>query len=224
MSKLGRIARLFTVVLAAIVGATTMAGCGSTSSGQAATYTPAAYYQTVGGVSDCYYAAAPAEVTNLIAAGLCPANSVATVMPLSWEEEYFSYYSSPSYYNTYMPVSYRANYTHVTIVSFSKTYSKQISTASSKAVYKSSTGGTVKGSTSKLKFGTTTSGSGSGTSKSKTGTTVHGGGSGTVSSCSVSMVELADKSGASSSSHGGGSGSKSGTGSSKTGSGSKGGC
>lgn len=222
MHQPGRTARLFAALLAATVGAITLAGCGSTSSGQAATYTPAAYYQTIGGVNDCYYAASPTEVTNLIAAGLCPANSVATVMPLSWDEEYFSYYSSPSYYNTYMPVSYRTHYTHVTIVSFSKTYSTAIKTASAKATYKSSTGKTVTG-TSKLKFGTTTS-------KSKT---VHGGGSGTVSSCSVSMVELADKSGTSSSgrsgtsssSHGGGSGSKSGTTSkSKTGSGSKGGC
>lgn len=222
MTRPTRRLRLLAVLLGAIASAVALAGCGSLGASQAATYTPAAYYQTVGGVNDCYYAASRTEVANLIAAGLCPANSVATAMPLSWDEEYFSYYSSPSYYNTYMPASYRTRYTQVTVVSFSKTYSRQIGAASSKAVYKSSTGGTVKGSTSKLKFGTSTTG---GSSKSKSGTTVHGGGSGTVSSCSLPMTIMQDKSGTSSSSHGGGSGSKSGTTSkSKTSSGSKGGC
>ena len=195
----------------------TTAACGPMSaSASSATYTPAAYYQTVGGVADCYYVDTSAEVADLISAGLCPVRSVATRMPLSWEEEYWSYYSSPAYYDDYMPVSYRKTYASVTVVHFSSTYSKQIKTASVKATYKSSTGKTVSGAgTSSLKYGTSTA-------KSKT---VHGGGSGTVSSCSLAMTTLVDKSGTSSSSHGGGSGSKSSTTSkTKTSSGSKGGC
>ena len=221
MNSPRRLARSLVALLAALLPALALAGCGSTS-GAAATYTPAAYYQTVNGTPDCYFVSTPAEVTDLVNAGLCPQNSVATIMPISWEEEYWSYYSSPSYYNTYMPPSYRTHYTQVTVITFSKTYSKQITTASSKAVYKSSTGGTVKGSTSKLKFGTAPT---SGTSgKSGTSKTVHGGGSGTVGSCSLPMVVIQDKS-SSSSSHGGGSGSKTATTStSKTSSGSKGGC
>lgn len=212
-----RILRPLIVLLAVAIGALAVAGCGSTSGSGSALYTPAAYYQSVNGVNDCYYAASPAEVSDLINAGLCPVNSVATIMPVSWEQEYFAYYSSPAYYDTYMPVSYRSRYTSVTVVKFSKTYSKQINTAESHAVYKSSTGAKVTG-TSKLKFGTGSTGSG--TSK-----TVHGGGSGSgAGACSLSMTAVRDK-GGSSTSHGGGSGSKSGTTTkSKTGSGSKGGC
>jgi hypothetical protein len=176
MNKPSRLVRLLIALLAAIVGALTLAGCDS-SSGQDPTYTPAAYYQTISGVNDCYYVDDSAEVTALISAGLCPVHSVAVLAPLSWQEEYFSYYSSPAYYDTYMPVSYRSHYTSVTIISFRKTYSKQISVASSKAVYKSSAGGTVSGSKVNTKqFGggtrsATTYGGGSrngGTSKSGT--------------------------------------------------------
>jgi len=189
---LARLLAACSIVLATVL---TLAGCGL-SSGGSATYTPAAYYQTIGGVAECYYVQTPLEVTDLIQAGLCPAHSVAVRMPLSWEEEYWAYYSSPAYYDTYMPTSYRSRYTSVTVISFSKTYSKQISSAETKATYKSSSGGTVKGTTSKLKFG-----SGSGSS------TVHGGGSGRgAAACSFGMTTLQDKSGTSSSSHGGGSG------------------
>lgn len=208
-----RLMRPLLALLALVIGAVTLSACTSSGSGQDPTYTPAAYYQTVGGVNDCYYVDDPGEVTALISAGLCPVHSVAMLMPVSYEETYWGYYSSPTYYDTYMPVSYRSHYTSVTIVHFSSTYSKQISTAESKAVYKSSTGGKVTG-TSKLKFGTSGSGSSS----------VHGGGSGHgASSCSLPMTVIQDK-GSSSTSHGGGSG-RSGTSSgSKSGSGSKGGC
>lgn len=155
-------------VALAVVGTAilaTMAACDPSAG--SATYTPAAYYQTIGGVNECYYADDPGEVTDLIQAGLCPANSVATIMPLAWEEEYWDYYSSPAYYDTYMPVRYRSRYTSVTIVHFSRTYSKQISTMSSKAVYKSSAGGTVSGSKVNTKY------FGSGSRATKT----YGGGS-----------------------------------------------
>lgn len=142
------------------------AGC-NLDDGSDAVYTPAAYYQTVGGVNDCYYVSTPAEAVDLMSQGLCPAHSVPTLMPVYWEEEYYSYYSSPAYYDTYVPASYRSRYTSVTITMFKTKYSKQISTASSKAVYKSSTGGTVTGN----KVATKSFGSGSRTTKS------YGGGS-----------------------------------------------
>jgi len=122
------------------------AACGSGYGDDDATYTPAAYYQTVGNVYECYYADDTQEAYNLIAAGLCPAGAIPTRMPLSWEQEYWGYYSSPAYYSVYMPAAYRAHYTHVTVVSFSRTYRTQISAASSRAVYRSSSGGTVAGS------------------------------------------------------------------------------
>ncbi|HEX4789971.1 MAG TPA: hypothetical protein VH372_16010 [Actinospica sp.] len=131
-------------------------------------------------------------------------------MPLGWQETYWDYYSSPVYYNTYIPVSRRSHYTSVTVVSFSSKYKTQISSLSAKGRYEGSDGTKTSGS-SKLKY----SGSGSGTGS------VHGGGG--ARGCSFGMTEIQDKSG-SGGSHGGGSarsGSGSGSGSgSKSGSGS----
>lgn len=187
-----------------------LGGCGS--SGSDVTYRPAAYGESIGGVYRCYYVDDPSEVVSLIAAGLCPASSVAYPMPLGWEETYWGYYSSPAYYNTYIPVARRSHYSSVTVVAFATKYKTQISSLSSKGEYEGSDGKKVSGS-SKLKY----SGSGSGTGA------VHGGGG--ARGCAFGMTEIQDKGG--SGSHGGGSsrsgsGSKSGSGSSgKTGSGSK---
>lgn len=154
---------------AALIGST--AACGSGYGDDDATYTPAAYYQTVGNVYECYYTTTAQEAYNLMAAGLCPAGSIPTPMPLSFEETYWSYWSSPAYYNTYLPVSYRSTYTHVTIVRFSTTYRTQIKSASAKAVYKSSAGGTVSGS----KVNTAQFGGGGRTTKSYGGGSRSGG-------------------------------------------------
>lgn len=151
------------------------------------------------------------------AAGLCPASSVAYPMPLGWEETYWGYYSSPAYYNTYIPASRRSHYSSVTVVAFASKYKTRISSLSSKGGYEGSDGKTVSGG-SKLKY----SGSGSGTGA------VHGGGG--ARGCASGMTEIQDKGG--SGSHGGGSsrgcsGSKSGSGAktgTHSGSGSNGGC
>ncbi len=163
---INRRVRLIPVALAAALAAGALAAC-SNDDNSDQSYTPAAYYQTVGNVYECYYTTTTQEAYSLIAAGLCPAGAIPTQMPLSWEEEYWDYYSSPVYYNAYLPVSYRSTYTHVTIVHFSSTYRTQIKTASARAVYKSSSGGTVAGS----KVNTKQFGSGSRT------TTSYGGGS-----------------------------------------------
>lgn len=209
MNIIRRALRPLLALAASTLIAATLTACGSSGSDDI-TYAPAAYGQQVGNVYDCYYIDDVDEVTalgtGLIAKGLCPHNSVPTVMPLSWEEEYWAYYSSPAYYGTYMPARYRSHYTSVTIVHFSSTYKTQIAAASSKAVYKSSSGQRVTG-TSKVKFGT-------GTSQS-----VHGGG---TRGCAESMTVVQLRSG-SSGSHGGGT--RSGTSSgSKSGIGSRGGC
>jgi hypothetical protein len=173
---------------AVTIGLVCATACGSTTSGLAATttYAPAAYGQG----NECYYISTPAEVTALIAAGLCPRGSVATPMPLSWEETYWAYYSSPAYYDTYVPSASRTVYTHDK-TTFGKTYRTAITSLASHATYKSSSGTTVHGyKTSTVHFGSGTSfgssgqkyGSGSlrtGTSKtstSKTGTSVRTGG------------------------------------------------
>lgn len=98
----------------------------------------------------CYFIDDPAEATALLAAGLCQPGWVAYRAPLSWEEEYWSYYSSPAYVSVYVPVRSRTVYTtHIT--TFHTTYSTQITAASKNATYKNSTGATVK-PTGTLKF------------------------------------------------------------------------
>lgn len=164
-----------------ILAATTGCSLGSTGD-DPATYTPAAY----GVAGHCYYIDNPAEALALEAAGLCPSGWAPTLMPLAWHEEYAAYYDSPAYYGTYVPVRYRTVYvSHVTV--FQTRYRTQISSASSRAVYRSSSGGTVSGSKlgSKVSFGSGRSSASSlvksGTSTrtgAKTGTTKYGGGSG----------------------------------------------
>lgn len=147
--------RLVTGVLAAaaITAALVTAGCGSTGNGQDVTYAPAAY----GANGQCYYINSPAEAVALEQAGLCPAGWVPTLMPLSWEQEYYAYYDSPAYYNRYVPVRYRTVYIH-TESAFGRTYHTAILTQSRTAVYKSSTGSTVHGyKAGTVKFGSGTS-------------------------------------------------------------------
>jgi hypothetical protein len=148
-------------IAATAVIAAALAAC--SNNGTPVSYAPAAY----GANGQCFYDQSPAEATALLAAGLCPAGWVPTPMPLAWQEEYYSYYSSPGYYNSYVPVSYRTVYvTHET--TFHTTYATQINSASSKAVYKGSNGKTITGP----KTGTVQFGGGSGRQQS------FGGGSG----------------------------------------------
>jgi hypothetical protein len=181
------------LAVAAVVLAMAVTACGAGSDNT--TYAPAAYGQD----GHCYYVDSPDEATALLAAGLCPAGWVAYPAPLAWQETYYSYYSSPSYYNRYVLVSHRTVYvTHET--TFHTTYSSQITASSSKATYKGSNGKTVTGTTAKMKFssgsgstgkvgggslragtsGGSTEGSGGGSGSGKTVTTVKpktGGGS-----------------------------------------------
>jgi uncharacterized membrane protein YgcG len=147
-------------LMTVLVGVTAVAGL--TACGGTTTYTPAAYGQTYGGAFHCYFVDDPAEATALIAAGLCQPHSVATVMPLWWHEEYYPYYSSPAYYGRYVPANHRTVFIH-TQTTFGRTYSSAIRSYSSRAVYKSSTGGTRTGNKiGKAEFGSGTSFGGSG--------------------------------------------------------------
>lgn len=161
-------------IISAVALAAALTGCGSNST--PVSYAPAAY----GANGQCYYDQSPAEATALLAAGLCPAGWVPTPMPLAWQEEYWGYYSSPSYYNSYVPMSYRTVYvTHET--TFHTTYAAQINTASAKAVYKGSNGKTVTGpKTGTVQFGGGSArqqsfGGGSGRSNVTGGTGTSGG-------------------------------------------------
>lgn len=172
MRSTRRALRLIPALLtAALIASLTACGSGWSDDSADATYTPAAYWQSVDNVRSCFYFGTDltdglAQVALLQAAGLCPDGSMPVAAPLYWAEEYYPYYSSPAYYNAYVPSSYRSTYTHVTVVHFSTTYKTQIKAASAKAVYRSSAGGTVKGAqVSTARFG----------GGSRTGTSYGGG-------------------------------------------------
>lgn len=206
---------------AAVLVGSAVTACGSSTGSSSAplTYAPAAYGQQAGKVFDCYYISWPSEGASLEAAGLCPVGSMATPMPLSWEQEYWAWYSSPAFYNAYVPAADRSTYTRVTVVHFSSTYKTQISSAEARAVYKSSSGTRVTG-TSKLKFS-------SGSKSANGSSAVHGGGS-VRGTCSLGVTVVHMRSSGGSGGHGGGSARSGGvtktTVKAKTGSGARGGC
>jgi hypothetical protein len=159
------IAGLFAVLLA-------LSGC---SKSKPVAYAPTAYGMQVGGVFQCYYVDSPAEVQTLIARGLCPPGSVPTHMPESWLNEYFAYYDSPAYYNTYVPVAYRTRYVG-TYHTYYTQHASVIDAASKSATWMGSNGKTVSGSkvdTAKMKFST-----GSGSNSTMGGGSLRGGSSG----------------------------------------------
>jgi len=185
-----RIAALIAGLFIAVAALAGLSGCSHTP----VSYAPAAYGVQAGSVYDCYYVYGNAEVNTLIARGYCPAGSVATHMPDSYLDTYFSYYDSPAYYDTFVPSPVRTVY-----ISTYHTYYVQhtavINTASKSATWKSSSGKTVSGSkvnTAKMKFSTgsgstskmgggslrsgssggSSGGSGSGSGGSKSGNTV----------------------------------------------------
>lgn len=175
-----------TAVAVSAITAAAVAGC-SSSAPVPLTYAPAAY----GVPGHCYYADSPAEAIALQAAGLCPSSWVPTLMPLAWHEEYWDYYDSPAYYDTYVPVRSRTVYV-TRETTFGHANQTAITTRSKSASYKSSSGKTVKGSTltgktkfgSGISFGTTgqkygggslrSAGSKSGSGTSKSGSTGSG--------------------------------------------------
>jgi hypothetical protein len=157
-----KIKKAVTAATVSAITAAAVAGC-SSSAPVPVTYAPAAY----GVPGHCYYADSAAEAIALQAAGLCPRGWVPTLMPLAWHEEYYSYYDSPAYYDTYVPARVRTVYVR-TETTFGHANRTAITTRSRQATYKSSSGTIVKGTsvTSKTKFG---SGKSFGTSGQKYG-------------------------------------------------------
>lgn len=152
-----------------------LAALGGCARHRTVSYAPAAYGMQVGNVYECYYVDNPAEVQTLIARGLCPVGAVPTRMPESRLDEYFAYYDSPAYYNTYVPAAYRTGYIN-TYHSYYVQHVTVINAASRSASWKSSDGKTVSGSqvdTAKMTFST-----GSGSTSTMGGGSLRGGSSG----------------------------------------------
>jgi hypothetical protein len=185
------------LALAVMIAATaaTLTACGG--SGQPVTYAPAAY----GANGQCYYVDSPAEAIALERAGLCPPSWHPAPMPVSWLEEYYPYYDSPAYYDTYVPARVRTVYV-TRQRSFGASHRSAITTLTRKATYRGSNGSTVRGTKlgGKTRFG-------SGTSFGSTGRK-YGGGSartGTSNRTSRTGTSSGSRSSSRSGSFGGGS-------------------
>jgi hypothetical protein len=205
---LKKLSRPLAAAAAGVTAAAVLAACSSspTGSAQAVTYAPAAY----GVPGHCYYVNYPAEATALIAAGLCPRGWVPTQAPLAWEEEYADYYDSDAYVTTYVPAVDRVTY-RSTQTRFYTRYRVTIISAEKSAVYRSSTGATVKGYTgSAMKF----SGGNGSTLRNGGGSARSGGGSG-VSTCSLNMTTITLRGGTTSGGGSARSGTSSGSGTSR---------
>jgi hypothetical protein len=187
--------RVAALIAGLFIAVAALVGC---SHSAPVSYAPAAYGVQAGSVYDCYWVYGAAEVDALIAHGYCPVGSVATRMPDSYLNMYFSYYDSPSYYDTFVPSPVRTVY-----VSTYHTYYVQhtavITTASKSATWKGSNGKTVSGAsvnTAKMKFST-----GSGSTSKMGGGSLRGGsfgGSGGGSSGKSPTVKAGTGSGGSS--------------------------
>ena len=172
------------VVLLVAVIAALVAAVASTPSSP---YSYADYGQTINGRFNCYYEVTRAEVTNDIALGYCPRNSVAVLAPVSWQESHWYIYDSSNYSSRVVPVAYRKSYSTYTL-NFSRTNSAAISKYSSNKSVSGYTaprtvttrgGGSLRGSCSESMTtiqlrGGTSSGSGS-SSGSRGGGSLRGG-------------------------------------------------
>lgn len=140
--------RMAALALSGAAGAALLTGCGNSAPAQ--TYAPMAAYGQGG---DCYYAQNPAEVGQLKAAGLCQQNWFPRQAPQSWLDEYYYYYDSPLYYDTYVPARYRTAYVKTYMPQYRKSNLSGISTLSKKATYYSTSGARVPNVTSTARFG-----------------------------------------------------------------------
>lgn len=216
-----------------LVGLVAILGLSTACSSSPVTYQPVGYGPTWNGNQYCGWLESPLECQNsginqlywgqmgyTQPVGYVPGYGGSLASSLFyWNLAYSPWYSSPRYYNTYVPASYRTVYVqHNT--TFNHTYATQTKAAASTATYKGSNGKTVSGTkvkTSQLKPAKNNGGSG-GTKKCGAGlslvdqgisTKIGGGGSSGGSS-----------GGGSHGSSGGGSKSGGGSGGSKTGGGS----
>jgi hypothetical protein len=122
-----------TLVLFAFV----LVACGG-GGGEKVAYRPVAF----GADSQCYYADDPLEVQMLVNAGLCEPHWSPAAMPLAWHQRYWNYYSSPAYYQLYVPEPIRTVYVDRER-SFGSLNRQAIATESKKATYRGSNGKTV---------------------------------------------------------------------------------
>jgi hypothetical protein len=84
----------------------------------------------------CYWVLDPREAVTLLASGACLHGWVAWQMPPAWHYMYFQYYSSPLYYNHYIPQDRRTYYSKTVIVQYEKAHGSDIAKYSSRAKYK----------------------------------------------------------------------------------------
>ncbi|MGH9011058.1 MAG: hypothetical protein ACRDYF_14585 [Acidimicrobiia bacterium] len=123
------------VAALAVTGLLVATGC---SKPERVAYRPISY----GADNQCWYVDDPEEVRHLVQDGLCHANWAATPMPDHWRMRYWNYYSSPSYYDVYVPPGRRLTYA-ASQRSWGEARRTDIETASRQATYLGSNGKAV---------------------------------------------------------------------------------
>lgn len=132
--------------LAAGITLTALTGCGSSAPAHA----PMASYGMNGA---CYWIYSPAEADNLKAQGLCAPNAPEIQAPPAWVDEYYYYYRSDLYVDTFVPPMYRNYYRSTYMPGYQRANHAQIARLSRKATYYTTSGTKVSGVTSTARFG-----------------------------------------------------------------------
>lgn len=144
---------LIVALMLAIVGLS-LSACSSGNSGYTDDgYTMTAYGPTVNGVAYCGYVISPAECAGRpgmpylmpTSYSYYPGDTSLAAQLFLWHLTYHSYYSSPTYYNSRVPVSYRTTYVTNYVTPFDHRYSSMEHSYQSKATYRNSSGRTVTG-------------------------------------------------------------------------------
>lgn len=138
--------KLAALSLGTIAASAALAGCGSSAPAHA----PMASYGMNGA---CYYVYSPQEAYNLMSQGLCAANAPVLQAPQSWLDEYYYYYDSPLYYDTFVPPMYRHYYRVTYMPNYYRHDHARIAQLSRRATYYAANGKKVTNVTSTAKFG-----------------------------------------------------------------------
>lgn len=141
--------RIAAALGAAALAAGLLAGCGSSDD----SLRPTAYGPTWGGHTYCGWVASPLECTNsgissmywhqlveVEPAGWVWGGPTLADALFGWRMEYDPWYASSSYYNVYVPSSYRRTYVSTHVILVEHRYTKIIHSAETHAVYKTSSG------------------------------------------------------------------------------------
>jgi hypothetical protein len=140
--------KLVNLVGLAITASVGLVACGNNHEIKDVGLVPAAYGEN----NHCYYVSDPYEVQNLKLTGLCPTHWTPMKMPSYWLYAHAAFYTSPAYYDVYVPAAERTTYTQTYGESWKKNNWTNIQKNFSKGSWKGMDGKTYSGDEVQKRF------------------------------------------------------------------------